>query len=217
MPLMPIAQPLAQLPFSQACENNKAPILAVLTQAFSLNQHVLEIGSGTGQHAVYFAANLPHLIWQTSDQAEYIEVISARCKQEGKLSDVAANLALPIILDVTTPWPVGGLTPEIDAVFSANTLHIMSKNMIEAFFSGLGLYLPQLNTLCIYGPFNYQGEFSSDSNRQFDGFLKQRDPASGVRDIEWICQLASEQKLTLQHDIAMPANNRLLQFVRGSL
>ena len=202
--------PLIQAPFSQACENNKAPILAVLTQAFSLNRHVLEIGSGTGQHAVYFAANLPHLIWQTSDQAEYIGGVTARCEQES----TTTNLVLPLILDVTAPWPVDGLTPEIDAVFSANTLHIMSKNMVEAFFSGLGLYLPQLNTLCIYGPFNYQGEFSSDSNRQFDGFLKQRDPASGIRDIEWICCLASEQGFTLEQDVAMPANNRLLQFVR---
>lgn len=217
MPRLPIVQPLTQLPFSQACENNKAPILAILTQAFSLNQHVLEIGSGTGQHAVFFAANLRHLIWQTSDQAEYIGGISSRSAQEGGLFNAGENLTLPLILDVTAPWPVDGLTPEIDAVFSANTLHIMSKNMVEAFFTGLGLYLPQLKTLCIYGPFNYQGEFSSDSNRQFDGFLKQRDPASGIRDIEWICQLASEQELTLQHDIAMPANNRLLQFVRDSL
>ncbi|MGI2121448.1 DUF938 domain-containing protein [Shewanella baltica] len=215
MQRLPIVQPLTQLPFSQACENNKAPILAVLTQAFSLNQHVLEIGSGTGQHAVFFAANLPHLIWQTSDQAEYIEVISARCEQEGGLFNAGANLALPLILDVTAPWPVEGLTPDIDSVFTANTLHIMSKNMVEAFFTGLGLYLPQLKTLCIYGPFNYQGEFSSDSNRQFDSFLKQRDPASGIRDIEWICSLASNQGLTLEQDVAMPANNRLLHFVRG--
>ena len=214
MPLMPITQPLVQLPFSQACENNKAPILAVLTQAFSLNQHVLEIGSGTAQHAVYFAANLPHLIWQTSDQAEYIEVITARCMHEGKLPNAAANLRLPLTLDVTAPWPVKGLTPHVDGVFTANTLHIMSKNMVEAFFTGLGLYLPQLKTLCIYGPFNYQGEFSSDSNRQFDAFLKQHNPASGIRDIEWICNLASEQSLTLKQDVAMPANNRLLHFVR---
>lgn len=210
MPLLP----LTQLPFSQACENNKAPILAVLTQAFSLNQHVLEIGSGTAQHAVYFAANLPHLIWQTSDQAEYIEAVTARCMHEGKLSNPAANLRLPLILDVTAPWPVHNLSPDIDAVFTANTLHIMSKAMVKAFFSGLGTYLPQLNTLCIYGPFNYQGQFTSDSNCQFDTFLKQRDPASGIRDIEWICSLASEQGLTLQQDVAMPANNRLLHFAK---
>lgn len=133
MPRLPIAQPLSQLPFSQACENNKAPILAVLTQAFSLNQHVLEIGSGTAQHAVYFAASLPHLIWQTSDQAEYIEIISARCMHEGKLPNAAANLRLPLTLDVTAPWLVEGLTPDIDGVFTANTLHIMSKNMVGAF------------------------------------------------------------------------------------
>lgn len=91
---------------------------------------------------------------------------------EGKRPNAAANLRLPLTLDVTAPWPVKGLTFDIDGVFTANTLHIMSKNMVEAFFIGLGLYLPQLKTLCIYGPFNYQGEFSSDSNRQFDAFFK---------------------------------------------
>lgn len=202
------------LPFSQACENNKAPILALLTQAFSQSQHVLEIGSGTAQHAVYFAANLPHLIWQTSDQLEYLEAIKARCEQEALLPNPASNIRLPLCLDVTQPWPIHSLSPDIDAVFTANTLHIMSKEMVEAFFSGLGANLPQLNTLCIYGPFNYQGQFTSDSNRQFDAFLRQRDPASGIRDIEWICTLANAQGFSLKQDFSMPANNRLLHFSR---
>ncbi|MCL1091145.1 class I SAM-dependent methyltransferase [Shewanella profunda] len=203
---------MPSLPFSQACENNKAPILAVLVQAFSQTKHVLEIGSGTAQHAVHFAANLPHLIWQTSDQAEYLEGIKARCEQEGLFSNI--NLRLPLTLDVTTPWPVDKLTPYIDAVFTANTLHIMSKNMVEAFFIGLGQYLPKLKTLCIYGPFNYRGQFTSDSNRDFNDFLQRRDPASGIRDIEWICELAYRQGLSLEQDTAMPANNRLLHFVK---
>ncbi|MCG9963485.1 DUF938 domain-containing protein [Shewanella cutis] len=202
-------QATQQLPFSQACENNKAPILAVLKSAFANTTQVLEIGSGTGQHAVYFAAHLPQLFWQTSDQAEYLEGISARCLQQGHQLGVN-NLGLPITLDVTAPWPVNGT--HIDAVFSANTMHIMSKSMVEAFFNGLGEYLPQLNTLCLYGPFNYQGHYTSNSNRQFDHFLKQRDSESGIRDIEWIIALAQAQGLTLVEDIAMPANNRLLHF-----
>jgi len=197
------------LPFSQACENNKAPILAVLKTAFANTKQVLEIGSGTGQHAVYFAANLPQLFWQTSDQAQYLEDISARCLQQGHQLGVH-NLGLPITLDVSLPWPING--PHIDAVFSANTLHIMSKPKVEAFFNGLGEYLPQLNSLCLYGPFNYQGHYTSDSNRRFDDLLKQRDSESGIRDVEWIVTLAQAQNLTLVEDIAMPANNRLLHF-----
>lgn len=196
-------------PFSHACENNKVPILAVLKSAFANTTRVLEIGSGTGQHAVYFATNLPQLFWQTSDQAEYLEGIKARCLLQGHQLGIN-NLGFPITLDVTAPWPVNGT--HIDAVFSANTLHIMSKSMVEAFFNGLGEYLPQLNTLCIYGPFNYQGHYTSDSNRQFDHFLKQRDSESGIRDIEWIIALAQAQGLTLVEDIAMPTNNRLLHF-----
>lgn len=202
------------LPFSQACENNKAPILALLRQTFSHSQHVLEIGTGTAQHAVYFAANLPHLIWQTSDQPEYLAAITARCEQQARLSNPTTNIRPPLCLDVTQPWPIDRLSPDIDAVFTANTLHIMRKEMVEAFFSGLNTYLPQLNTLCIYGPFNYQGQFTSDSNRQFDAFLRQRDPASGIRDIEWICQLANALGFALEQDFSMPANNRLLHFSR---
>ncbi|MEL4430827.1 DUF938 domain-containing protein [Shewanella mangrovisoli] len=201
--------PPSLLPFSQACENNKAPILAVLQTAFASAKQVLEIGSGTGQHAVYFAENLPQLFWQTSDQTDYLEGISARCRQQGHQKGIN-NLGLPFALDVTQPWPIDD--PRIDAVFSANTLHIMSQTMVEAFFTGLGQYLPQLKTLCIYGPFNYQGQFTSDSNRQFDQYLKQRDSESGIRDIEWIIQLAQAQAFTLIADTAMPANNRLLHF-----
>ncbi|ABI38857.1 protein of unknown function DUF938 [Shewanella sp. MR-4] len=201
--------PPSLLLFSQACENNKGPILAVLQTAFASAKQVLEIGSGTGQHAVYFAENLPQLFWQTSDQADYLEGISARCHQQGHQKGIN-NLGLPFALDVTQPWPINNT--RIDAVFSANTLHIMSQTMVEAFFAGLGQYLPQLNTLCIYGPFNYQGKFTSDSNRQFDQYLKQRDSESGIRDIEWIIQLAQAQAFTLVADTAMPANNRLLHF-----
>ncbi|QYJ80308.1 DUF938 domain-containing protein [Shewanella acanthi] len=207
------AHPSIELPFSQACENNKGPILDVLLQAFSQSQHVLEIGSGTAQHAVHFARHLPHVLWQTSDQTDYIAGIIARCQQEG-LALGLDNLRLPLMLDVTQPWPVKDIAKSIDAVFTANTLHIMSKTMVEAFFDGLS-QLDNLSTLCIYGPFNYQGQFTSDSNRQFDAFLKLRDSQSGIRDIEWIIELAQQQRLSLNQDVAMPANNRVLHFKKA--
>ncbi|MCH1930067.1 class I SAM-dependent methyltransferase [Shewanella sp. A25] len=205
--------PSIALPFSQACENNKGPILDVLLQAFRQSQHVLEIGSGTAQHAVHFARHLPHVLWQTSDQAEYLTGIQARCQREG-LDLGLNNLKLPLTLDVTQAWPINDIVKSIDAVFTANTLHIMSKTMVEAFFDGLS-QLENLGTLCIYGPFNYQGQFTSDSNRQFDAFLRQRDAQSGIRDIEWIIELAQQQRLLLSQDVSMPANNRVLHFIKG--
>lgn len=197
------------LAFSQACENNKMPILSVLQDVFSQRKHVLEIGSGTGQHAVHFAAHLPQLIWQTSDQAQYLDALNQRLTQEG-----TDNLKMPYCLDVSAPWPKPLQSANIDAVFTANTLHIMDKTMVEAFFSGLGTHLPALRTLCIYGPFNYQGQFTSDSNRAFNVMLQQRQCGSAIRDIEWICELAAKQGLQLEQDVAMPANNRLLHFCR---
>jgi cyclopropane fatty-acyl-phospholipid synthase-like methyltransferase len=186
---------LQQLPFSQACENNKQPILTLLTKWFSHRLHILEIGSGTGQHSVYFAKHLTHIRWQ------------ARLNLQ-----VSPNLQPAIELDVTEPWPQ--LTSNVDAIFSANTLHIMNKTMVEAFFIGVGNLLANAGSLVIYGPFNYQGQFTSDSNRQFNMSLQHNNPQSGIRDIEWICQLAQQQGLTLREDIAMPANNRLLHFIR---
>ncbi|MBB3048445.1 cyclopropane fatty-acyl-phospholipid synthase-like methyltransferase [Litorivivens lipolytica] len=193
-------------PFSQACENNKQPILSVLHDAFASVDYVLEIGSGTGQHAVHFAANLPHLIWQPSDQREYLDGIAAWC-DDARLE----NLRRPLELDVCATWPVTR-TP---AVFSANTVHIMQWPMVEAFFEGLGAVLTEEGVFCLYGPFNFQGRYTSDSNAQFDRFLRERDPGSGIRDIEAIVELAAGAGLVLRADHTMPANNRLLKFVRG--
>ncbi|MFT5788661.1 MAG: cyclopropane fatty-acyl-phospholipid synthase-like methyltransferase [Shewanella sp.] len=199
---------VTSLPYSQSCENNKAAIAAILEDAFSLSTHVLEIGSGTGQHAVHFAKLLPHLTWQTSDQLEYHAGINAWLNESS-----STNLRQPLVLDVLELWPVAPVTaPRIDAIFTANTLHIMSKEMVSAFFHGVGQHLSVHGQLCVYGPFNYQGQYSSDSNRNFDCWLAAQNPQSAIRDFEWIVQLAAEQGLTLIADFSMPANNRLLHF-----
>lgn len=196
----------SDLPFSQACENNKAPILAVLQQAFANCRNVLEVGSGTGQHAVHFAAGLPHLSWQASDQALYLPDLTQRLHRAA-----LPNLPLPLLLDIHDASPA---IKGYDAVFSANTLHIMSWPLVQQFFSRLNDFCTVEATLCIYGPFNYNGRFTSDSNRAFDASLKSRDPSMGIRDIEAVIALATSAGFTLQHDNAMPANNRLLQFSR---
>ncbi|GGB59370.1 DUF938 domain-containing protein [Shewanella inventionis] len=202
---MPHIIPLAQLPFSQACENNKSVIVDNLFHWFANSSHVLEIGSGTGQHCTYFAKHLSHLHWQPSDQASYIPTLHARIAHFP-----LANLAPPIEQDVSTCWPQ--LPTTLDAIFTANTLHIMSKENVVALFSGCAKHLASKGCLVIYGPFNYSGNYTSDSNRQFDVWLKQQNPVSGIRDIEWITSLAHQQSFELKEDIAMPANNRMLLF-----
>lgn len=189
-------------PFSPSCENNKRPILSVLRQSFAAAGSVLEIGSGTGQHAVFFAESMPWLAWQPSDRAENLPGIRAWCE------DVSLpNLLVPIELDVAAlPWPA----LRVDAVFSANTAHIMHWPEVETFIAGVGAVLPKGGTFCLYGPFNYAGRYTSDSNAQFDTWLRQRDPSSGIRDFEAIERLARDAGLRLAADHEMPANNRTL-------
>jgi len=190
------------LPSSEACERNKDPILDVLRGAFASTRQVLEIGSGTGQHAVYFARHLPKLRWQPSDTAEYLGTLRARIESEG-----GTNLAPPVRLDVRThPWPIG----DIDGVFSANTLHIMSGVAVREFFRGVGAHHAARGVLCIYGPFRYAGRYTSESNAAFDRYLKERDPASGIRDFEAVDELARQEGLELDGDHDMPAHNRTL-------
>ena len=189
-------------PFSESCVQNRDPILAVLHEWFADRRHVLEIGSGTGQHAVYFGAELPHLVWQTADVPQHHAGIRAWLDEAG-----LANVRPPLALDVNQPgWRDG----RYDAVFSANTLHIMGWPEVEKFFEGVGEVLEPGGVLAVYGPFNYNGAFTSDSNARFDAWLKSRDPDSGVRDFEAVDTLAHAQGLVLQQDIAMPANNRTL-------
>ncbi len=191
-------------PFSQSCENNKGPILAVLKEAFRDVSFVLEVGSGTGQHAVHFARNLPHLVWQPSDMAENIPGMKLWF-DEAKLP----NIKEPVVLNVSEAlWPV----EEADAVFSANTLHIMGKPQIECMFEGIGLRLKSGGTLCIYGPFNYGGKYTSESNEKFDAWLYKQNSESAIRDFEWVNALAEKAGLKLVEDHEMPANNRLLEW-----
>jgi len=194
------------LPFSEACERNKAPILEVLRVAFADRTQILEIGSGTGQHAVYFAAHLTHLTWHPTEQLAYLADLAARVKLEGP-----RNLRQPTVLDVKqTIWPLRS----VDAIFSANTLHIMSWAEVEAMFRGVDIVLSAHGIVCIYGPFRYAGRHTSDSNRDFDLMLKERDPLSGLRDLTDVSALAERHALKLRADHDLPANNRLLEFVR---
>jgi hypothetical protein len=195
------------LPFSEACERNKGPILEVLRTAFAERRQVLEIGSGTGQHAVHFAASLSHLIWHPTEQLRYLPDLAARIKQEG-----GSNLRPPSVLDVRQAiWPMRSA----DAVFSANTLHIMSWSEVQDLFRGLDAILAAAGVLCVYGPFRYDGRYTSDSNRDFDCMLQERDPLSGLRDITAVTGLAAQYGLALKADHDLPANNRLLEFVRS--
>lgn len=190
-------------PFSQACENNKPHILSVLLTSLQRSKNLLEVGSGTGQHAVHFAANMPWLTWQTSDVIDNHQGINLW------LNDFPAkNLYAPIELDLNNPWPI----KQVDAIYTANTLHIVSWQLVQAFFQGVERHLSAEGKLCIYGPFNYQGKFTSDSNAAFDLWLKERDTQSGIRDIEAIIELALQAGLNLENDHEMPANNRLLIF-----
>jgi cyclopropane fatty-acyl-phospholipid synthase-like methyltransferase len=195
-------------PYSEACERNREPILDVLREPFATVKTVLEIGSGTGQHAVYFAQALPHLTWQASDA----EVAAHHPGIEAWIADSGLNnVKRPLALDVRqSPWPVAAT----DAVFSANTLHIMDYPSVEAFFRGVSHVLPEGGVLAVYGPFNYGGQFTSASNAQFDALLRARGVGSALRDFEAVDALARGIGLTLLRDAAMPANNRTLVWRR---
>jgi cyclopropane fatty-acyl-phospholipid synthase-like methyltransferase len=194
------------LPFSEACERNKGPILEVLRVAFADRTQVLEIGSGTGQHAVHFAAHLTHLTWHPTEQLAYLADLASRVKLEG-----TRNLRQPTVLDVKqTIWPLRS----VDALYSANTVHIMSWVEVEAMFRGVDAVLSPHGVVCIYGPFRYEGRYTSESNRDFDLMLKDRDPSSGLRDMTDLGALAGRHSLRLRVDHDLPANNRLLEFVR---
>ena len=195
------------LPFSPACENNKGPILQHLRNAFADCQGVLEIGSGTGQHAVWFAGHLPWLTWQPTEIPQSLATLRPRCAASG-----LDNLLPPAAMDVCDEaW---GL-PVADGVFTANTLHIMSMDAVRALFQGLAVHAPPGTRLVVYGPFNYAGRHTSDSNAQFDQHLRARSPHMGIRDIEDIDGLAVTAGFTQRADHAMPANNRLIVWRRS--
>jgi cyclopropane fatty-acyl-phospholipid synthase-like methyltransferase len=189
-------------PYAESCDENREPILAVIRPLLRESRSVLEIGSGTGQHAVYFAEKLPHLVWHTSDRVEYHAGINMWL-QEANL----ANTRGPLELDVSqSEWP----RQTFDAVFSANTVHIMHWPDVEALISGAGSVLSTAGRLLLYGPFNYDNRYTSDSNARFDQWLKSRDPESGIRNFEDLDRLANQAGMVLKDDIEMPVNNRIL-------
>jgi cyclopropane fatty-acyl-phospholipid synthase-like methyltransferase len=194
------------LPFSAASERNKDPILEVLRIRLAGRAQVLEIGSGTGQHAVHFARALTHLTWHPTEQLTYLADLAERVKLEGP-----HNVRAPTVLDVRQAvWPVRS----VDAVFTANTLHIMSWPEVQALYRGLAGVLVPGGVFCVYGPFRYGGRYTSDSNREFDLMLQERDPNSGLRDIQALTPLGAQYGLRLDADHDLPANNRLLIFIK---
>ena len=192
-----------EMPSAPATERNREPILAVLREAFAKRSRVLEIGSGTGQHAVYFAAALPRLCWQTSDLPENHAAIRAWIEASG-----LDNVLPPFDFDMAAPeaWP----DARYDAVFTANTLHIAGWPEVQSLFANLPRLLAPAATLVVYGPFNIGGAFTSPSNADFDQWLKDQDPRRGIRDLEAVQALAEQAGLRFVEDIPMPANNRCL-------
>ncbi len=198
---------MTRLPCSEACERNKQPILERLAVHFAACTQVLEIGSGTGQHALHFAAALPQLVWQTSEMPGQLDGVRAWLAAHPQ-----TNVRAPLELDVGGAWPAG----QWDAVFTANTLHIMSWESVCRLFDGLRDALLPGGVLAIYGPFNYAGKYTSDSNAAFDAWLRTRDPLSGIRDVEAVHERAASAGLLPLADHALPANNRLLVWRRNA-
>lgn len=189
-------------PYSESCDQNREPILSVIQPLLKGSHSVLEIGSGTGQHAVFFAERMSHLVWHTSDCPAYHEGIKLWLQEAG-----LENTREPITLDVSTEdWP----QQHFDAVFSANTAHIMHWRDVEAMIAGAGDILVNGGKFLLYGPVNYNHRYTSESNAKFDDWLKGRDPGSGIRNFEDLDKLAQQAGMHLCKDYEMPANNRIL-------
>lgn len=201
------------LPFSAASERNKDVILEKMTPILRTQRKVLEIGSGTGQHAVHITAAVPHVFWQCSDLDANLPGIAARLAAEGN-----PRTPPPLALEAAAErWPLPAPDDEdaFDTIFTANTLHIMSFERVSALFAHVGDVLSAENgKLCVYGPLKYGGAFTTQSNADFDRHLKSADPVSGIRDFEALDDLARDIGLRLEADIAMPANNQLVVWQR---
>jgi len=197
------------IPFSAACERNKDVILEVIKPYLCNLDSVLEIGSGTAQHAIHFARSLPNLQWQTSDQASYLDGVKAQLENSN-----IKNVEWPIELNVNQAvWVADGQL--FDAIYTANTLHIMNSGDVRAFFTGLPSVTHKDALLIIYGPFKYAGEFTSESNREFDQSLRSRECGSAIRDIEHVHKLAALAGFDFLVDNNMPANNQCLIYKRN--
>ena len=193
-------------PWAEAAEQNKAVIFDAI-QPY-LRGEVLEIGSGTGQHAVYFAARAPAIRWQTSELEAGLPGIAAWIEDSG-----LGNLPPPLALDVNGEWP----DRSYDFIFSANTLHIMDESSVESCIDGVGRCLRPGGIFAVYGPFDYDGRHTSESNARFDQMLRSRNTGSGIRDVAWITLLADAADIDLLEDIEMPVNNRTLIWQKRTL
>jgi cyclopropane fatty-acyl-phospholipid synthase-like methyltransferase len=198
--------PPVEKPYAESCDQNREPILAVLAPLLRPRRRLLEIGSGTGQHAVYCAAALPHVTWQCSDRAEYLAGIRLWIAEAG-----LSNLPPPLELDVLKFWP----TERFEAIFSANTAHIMGLDAVEAMFAGVGAHLESGGVFALYGPFSRDGRHTSPSNARFDAWLRTQDPAMGVRDQRRLEPFAAAHGLQLVAEYAMPVNNFTLVWERN--
>lgn len=195
------------LPYAEACERNKRPILETLLPRMPKCGLVLEIGSGSGQHVVYFAPQFPGLSWQPSERLELLPGLNARIRLEG-----GANVLPAIELDVFGAWP----DRTFAAAYSANTAHIMPWAGVRTMFAGLGPRLVDGGIFCLYGPFNVNGSFTASSNEAFDRQLRSRDPEMGLRDTAALDSLARDHQMSLEERIGLPANNQVLVFRRQS-
>ena len=189
-------------PFNPAAERNKVPILVAIAPYLTHASTVLELGAGSGQHALYFASQLPHLRWQATEQPGNLTGLMLNLT-----SAVLPNLAVPVGLDVLVqPWPWRAL----DAIFAANVVQCMAREAVEAMFRGVAASLAGDGVFLLYGPFNRDGRFTSDGNQQLDAWARSLDVRFGLRDRAALETLAGQHRLRLCDDQAMPANNQLL-------
>ncbi len=188
-------------PYSESCDQNREPIQQVFEQFVDGRKTVLEIGSGTGQHAVYFSAQFADLLWQTSDLIENHPSIQAWIDDSG-----LNNVYSPIELDSRGDWP----DQQYDLLYSANTVHIMSSGAVEQLFKKITGCMHESSVFLLYGPFNYDGLYTSESNARFDLWLKQRDSSSSIKNFNWLKDIGHQSGIKCIHDFEMPANNRLL-------
>jgi predicted O-methyltransferase YrrM len=190
--------------FSKAADNNKTAILTVLAEWLPHRADLLEIGSGAGQHAIHMAGELKHIAWQPSDRASVLPILNNNITAYG-----STNILAPIALDLAEDiWP----TDTFHCVYSANVMHIVSCELGAKLIRGAAEALAVDGLLALYGPYKYAGNFTTPSNADFDLWLKERDAQSGIRDFEWVRDLALQCGLVLLEDRAMPANNQLLLF-----
>lgn len=199
---------MTERPFAESAARNAAPILEVLRREFRAARDVLEIGSGTGQHAVTFAAEMPQLRWQTSDLDENRAGIRAWIGEAG-----LDNVMPPLLLDVRD----ASVAPaSFDAAFSANTAHIMGMDGVRRMFSIVGDALRSDGVFCLYGPFRIGGAFNAPGNEAFDADLRQRDAMMGIRDLETLDQFGAACGLHRKRLLAMPSNNYIAVWKRRS-